>query len=273
MELKYTEEDDAMCRRVASRVARYARVNDSGDFDDALQTVRVEFLRLQKEGARHDGNLEAYLFLRTRHALNCVSKYPKTKYHGIKKTSLYVEDGMIESEVCDDETGRDAKIDVEFYLDRCPPREREIAVLRFIEELDAREVAKRLSISVPGVYHFTKHALAYMRGDHDALVTHEQEVHAASYERRKAGVKPASRARTYSFTGDFSILTERERAVVELLNEGLFLEDVAKKLGKARVTVWDQMKSAQMKLEGREDWLRKRRADAARIYRQRTLKG
>ncbi len=139
--------DQAFWKRVLKNIARQARGNI-----DPEELLNIAFLRLQRYSAGHTvRDPKAFLVRTARNALI-------DNYRHEKISSQYLEDALQNSRDRDEAPLQDevhaarARLDrVKHGLDQLPTRTREIFLMYRLEDLQRREIAKRIGISESAV--------------------------------------------------------------------------------------------------------------------------
>ncbi len=136
---------EEMYRSEAPRLARFLRKRLSGT-DDPLDFVQDAFLRLV--GSNPDAplrNPEAYLQRIVRNLL-----IDRSRNHTIKVQHVPIEDLQIPVPPAQSYAieASDMKRQYRSAVDALPPRTREVFLLSRVEDVDYREIAERLGISI-----------------------------------------------------------------------------------------------------------------------------
>lgn len=119
---------------------------------DALQEVFIDlYLKREKQGVKI-GNLKSYLFVALRH--NLIKKNTQNKKYSMQKLETIQEDSPFcieygfQEEIINLEISEEIKSELAKAVNGLPAKQKEIIYLKFQEELEYKEIADILSISV-----------------------------------------------------------------------------------------------------------------------------
>lgn len=146
-----------------SKLLRYAShfLHDAAAAQDAVQNAYLRYLRLVREKRTEITNPDAWIFRATRNICLDVlkSSYEKSKVP-------FDESGCDFSAFAtpeDESTKNDDLALVRKAIESLPPREREIVVLKFEEEMTYREIAEATGLTVSHVGNILHRAMAKIK--------------------------------------------------------------------------------------------------------------
>lgn len=261
------DSDELFLERISRRLLRfYPHKTNVLDYDDVLQTARIELWKCEREGLRE--TLDAHMFraavyFRARNVLNLQNA--RREVYRVFSTEDSSFD-LLSTYGC--ETDFETKHDVEALLKRLTDDEREVVRLRYFDDTPAVIIAKRLGVSAQTVHKRLHSALGKMASDSPLSTAAARELHEGKY--RKARTQRVTKRETMlRATDDLSDLSQLERSVVELYRKGLSLSDISKTLDLSRKSVRDARRRAASRLERRLAPRRKRRETPRGVSRRR----
>jgi RNA polymerase sigma factor (sigma-70 family) len=135
-----------------------------GDHDVAYQIVNDHFVKLWERRALFETylNIKAFLFISVRNAaLNHLKQQQRSSNH-LKKYTEYIQDldHKTETELYETEFSDEMLVQIK----QLPDRQMQVLWLFFVENLNAREIAKRLNITESTVNVQKRNVLNTLRG-------------------------------------------------------------------------------------------------------------